>query len=208
EVPSQATEIDANMRKGIATDDLQAEGRKIWNQQVEEDSDEGELPVGACGEVESSDEEVEHEENSVNNNDKGQQSVGNSIQNQGDRSPTNNNGDGAQMIITTTSHKEVPPDKAKQLQKADMQNKGGVQSIKIVGSASIQSCDVVPTNDDNQIQVVHKDKDMGNALERKGDDQTQLAETKDPLVVPDAFTSVGKDLDEESTTQNFQRVAR
>ncbi|OIT19147.1 hypothetical protein A4A49_44075, partial [Nicotiana attenuata] len=192
EVPSQATEIDANMRKGIATDDLQAEGRKIWNQQVEEDSDEGELPVGACGEVESSDEEVEHEENSVNNNDKGQQSVGNSIQNQGDRSPTNNNGDGAQMIITTTSHKEVPPDKAKQLQKADMQNKGGVQSIKIVGSASIQSCDVVPTNDDNQIQVVHKDKDMGNALERKGDDQTQLAETKDPLVVPDAFTSAKK----------------
>ncbi|OIT19316.1 hypothetical protein A4A49_58484, partial [Nicotiana attenuata] len=165
EVPSQATEIDANLRNINITEDIQAEGRKIWSQQVEEDSDEGELPEGACGEVESSDEEVDQEEQSVNNNDKGQQSVGNNNkdkQKQGDRPVTNMDGDGAQLI-----HKDVPPDKSKELQLTEMQHDVRVENIGV--STSIQSCDMAPAKGDIQsTQLVHKDQDKGNAVVGKG----------------------------------------
>ncbi|OIT19121.1 hypothetical protein A4A49_64161, partial [Nicotiana attenuata] len=177
EVPSQATEIDATLRNINVTEDIQAEGRRIWSQQVEEDSDEGELPEGACGEVESSDEEVEQEEQSVNNNDKGQQSVGNNNkdkQKQGDRPVTNMDGDGVQLI-----HKDVPPDKSKQLQLTEMQHEVRVENIGV--STSIQSCDMAPAKGDIQLtQLVHKDQDKGNAVVGKGDNQNQLAEPRVP----------------------------
>ncbi|OIT20147.1 hypothetical protein A4A49_65944, partial [Nicotiana attenuata] len=175
EVPSQATEIDATLRNINVTEDIQAEGRRIWSQQVEEDSDEGELLEGACGEVESSDEEVEQEEQSVNNNDKGQQSVGNNNkdkQKQGDRPVTNMDGDGVQLI-----HKDVPPDKSKELQLIEMQHEVRVENIGV--STSIQSCDMAPAKGDIQLtQLVHKDQDKGNAVVGKGDSQNQLAEPR------------------------------
>ncbi|OIT26694.1 hypothetical protein A4A49_55970, partial [Nicotiana attenuata] len=161
EIPSQATEIDATLRNINATKEVQAEGRKIWSQQVEEDSDEGELPEGACGEVESSDEEVEHEEQSVNNNGKEQQLVGNTNkdkQKQVDRPVTNMDGNGIQLI-----HRDVPPDKSIELQLTEMQHEVRVENIGV--STSIQSCDMAPVKGDIQLtHLIHKDQDKGNAL--------------------------------------------
>ncbi|OIT19230.1 hypothetical protein A4A49_57753, partial [Nicotiana attenuata] len=166
DVPSQATEIDATLKNINDIDGIQADGRKIWSQQVEEDSEEGELPEGACGEVESSDEEIEQEEQSVNNNDKGQQSVGNSdknIQSHGDRCEATQDENGGQMLIN--SYKDGPPDKSKELQITDVPYEVGLENISVVGTNS----DVVAVKEDTQIvHVVHKDQIMDDAVTLAG----------------------------------------
>ncbi|OIT08904.1 hypothetical protein A4A49_58921, partial [Nicotiana attenuata] len=105
EVPSQATEIDANLRNI----------------------------------------------NSVGNNKKDKQK-------QGHKPVTNMDGDGAQLI-----HKDVPPDKSKDLQLTEMQHEVRVENIGV--STSIQSCDMATAKGDIQsTQLVHKDQDKGNAV--------------------------------------------
>ncbi|OIT19070.1 hypothetical protein A4A49_61800, partial [Nicotiana attenuata] len=144
---------------------------------------------------ESSDEEVEQEEQSVNNNGKEQQLVGNTNkdkQKQVDRPVTNMDGDGIQLI-----HRDVPPDKSTELQLTEMQHEVRVENIGV--STSIQSCDMAPVKGDIQLtHLIHKDQDKGNALVGKEDSQNQLAEPRVPLVAADVVKSIGKDLDEES----------
>ncbi|OIT21418.1 hypothetical protein A4A49_64561, partial [Nicotiana attenuata] len=129
-----------------------------------------------------------------NKNDKGEQSVGNNKkdkQKQGDKPVTNLDGDGAQLI-----HKDVPPDKSKDLQLTEMQHEVRVENIGV--SNSIQSCDMAPAKGDIQsTQLVHKDQDKGNVVVKKVDIQNQLAEPRAPLVAADV-KPIGKDLDEES----------
>ncbi|OIT26543.1 hypothetical protein A4A49_24370 [Nicotiana attenuata] len=165
EVPSQATEIDATL-KNIN---------------------------GACGEVESSDEEIEQEEQSVNNKDKGQQSVGKSNkhnQDQGDRTQSKKDGDGVQMNINIEPPNDVPPDKNKEGQMTAVQQEVRIENTKVVGSASIQSCDVASANDDRQmIQALHKDHDKDNSTssnfpKRQGIASQQQQQTKRKINKP------------------------
>ncbi|OIT29667.1 hypothetical protein A4A49_60295, partial [Nicotiana attenuata] len=66
EIPSQS--VDFTAIDGITEGDEreQLNGKKLWLQQIEEDTEEGELPDGASGEEESTDEENDQEEQSVN----------------------------------------------------------------------------------------------------------------------------------------------
>ncbi|OIT22329.1 hypothetical protein A4A49_58094, partial [Nicotiana attenuata] len=78
EVPSQSVDLIAV--DGISKDGerLQISRNKVWSQQAEEDSEEGELPDGACGEEESTDEENDQEERSVNAKTNNQEQKGES----------------------------------------------------------------------------------------------------------------------------------
>ncbi|OIT28291.1 hypothetical protein A4A49_24982 [Nicotiana attenuata] len=65
EIPSQSIEFDA-VERVSKNERLQKSGNKLWHEQTEEESDEGEVPVGAIGEEESADEENDQEEQNVN----------------------------------------------------------------------------------------------------------------------------------------------
>ncbi|OIT26542.1 hypothetical protein A4A49_58912, partial [Nicotiana attenuata] len=66
EIPSQSWEFTAIDRIPEGDEREQLNGKKLWHQQTEVDSEEGELPDGATGEEESSDEQNDKEEQSVN----------------------------------------------------------------------------------------------------------------------------------------------
>ncbi|OIT28332.1 hypothetical protein A4A49_59556, partial [Nicotiana attenuata] len=112
EIPSQATEIDAALQLANNERRLNTDGRSVWSQQIEEDPEENELPEGACGEEESSDEEKDQEENSVNNKGMGKQQNEKEmseehITKQGNISHIE--GGGEQNRLTHMHIKEVPP---------------------------------------------------------------------------------------------------
>ncbi|OIT24175.1 hypothetical protein A4A49_33958 [Nicotiana attenuata] len=65
EIPSQSIEFDA-VERVSKNERLQISGNKLWHEQTEEESDEGEVPFGAIGEEESADEENDQEEQNVN----------------------------------------------------------------------------------------------------------------------------------------------
>ncbi|OIT27687.1 hypothetical protein A4A49_22501 [Nicotiana attenuata] len=163
DIPSQATEIDAALKLTNVNGNLQLDGRKIWSQQVEEDPEEGELPEGAIGEEESSDEENDQEEQSVNNKGQGQQSIEQSkgIEencDQGDRSQKGANREDVQKCVGPNPSKDIPPDKPnipveKQAGGTDLvvehaegqialvQTEIGIEKANLGVSDSIQSCE-------------------------------------------------------------------
>ncbi|OIT31351.1 hypothetical protein A4A49_23034 [Nicotiana attenuata] len=88
---------------------------KLWLDQTEEGSEEGELPIGATDEEESADEENDQEEQIVNKG-KNIQSLGDSKSNeegeeQGDRSQIVAEVDGGQKILSPDPSKVLPPAK-------------------------------------------------------------------------------------------------
>ncbi|OIT27993.1 hypothetical protein A4A49_21526 [Nicotiana attenuata] len=117
EVPSQSVEFDA--ADGVTKEDtrLQLNGAKIWSYQTEEASDEGELPTGAMGEEESSNEEKDEAEQSVNGkNNKEQENIGDnsgkaneSTAVQEDRTANISEGEGVQNIPINNPDGELPP---------------------------------------------------------------------------------------------------
>ncbi|OIT32426.1 hypothetical protein A4A49_18233 [Nicotiana attenuata] len=132
---------------------------KLWCGQTEEGS-EGELPFGATGEEDSTDEENEQEEQSVNKG-KAKQSLGKSIvneeeNNQRDKIEQHAEGGGGQKTLSTDPSKILPPAKPNILaekptrgtelmdpvavQSTHIHIEEGIEKANVGVSASIQSC--------------------------------------------------------------------
>ncbi|XP_019232974.1 PREDICTED: uncharacterized protein LOC109213617 [Nicotiana attenuata] len=111
---------------------------------------------------------------------------------QGDRNQSSMDRDGVQIGISTEPTKDVPPDKHNM----------------VVEAEGTTSCDVSSASAAKQmIPAADKVQDKCNTILVPSDIQQQVAEPRDQFGLEEATKTKGKDLDEESTTQNFKRVA-
>lgn len=145
---------------------VQLNGEKLWREQPEEDSDEGELPEGAMGEKEPSDDEEDEAEQSVNGKpNKMQEKTGG---NEGkDIELTNDGADGdikltefrgIHKIPTNNPYGALPPAEPN-INKGDIIRKGDeVDAGETVKDTGMQNVNMQSNNAANKEKQVHVEK--------------------------------------------------
>ncbi|XP_070015217.1 uncharacterized protein [Nicotiana sylvestris] len=198
---------------------LQLDGKKLWHQQTEVDSEEGEVPDGANGEEESADEENDQEEQSVNNKNKGQETrvessntVKESVQITEVQRVSKE--DGNKQLLSSNPSKDLPPADPNlgPTKPTGGTEKGVKSSDPQLPKASNEEIIERPT-DPKQRRSAEGVKDKQDDANKKQlikekaatplipmNIQQQLAAQGDDLREEDNMEEAGRDFDEESTT--------
>ncbi|XP_070022141.1 uncharacterized protein [Nicotiana sylvestris] len=217
DTPSQDTMVEMEMANilEIQTNEnflpqmkerVQWSGGKLWSEQREDDSEENEVPVGAKHDEELVLEEKEEEEKSVN----GEETV----------TVTNKEEIAAEKrkIERDNSNDEtaVPKEKidAKEQHTTKQIQEGNTYQLHIKEGVGMDAIDsggtgdgVVVTGNLEQSRMQDmKEQTLVPNLQHKHD--VSVADAQKFKEVEDKDARAGQDLDEESTTQNFQNVAR
>ncbi|XP_019257603.1 PREDICTED: uncharacterized protein LOC109235805 [Nicotiana attenuata] len=229
DIPSQDTEVDATIKEVNANERLQISGGKLWDAQTEEDSEEGELPEGASGEEESSDEENDEEEQSVNDKankecQKSETKGGTSKENKADQGEdievinqkkTGTGDQPDQKLISSSPIKELPPAKPNIEPDipfaVDTGTEGVIIHIEGIGEEhgkskedaagdNVKNTKMLQPSDEGQKNSQRSliPNPIGNQIEFPVENEGNA----------DNLEGKGRDLDAESTCQNFRNIAK